>query len=166
MLTPAFQRGGVVTTVVKQLGVPPLLQPFPSIFQVLLMALSTIATILVCKTSTDAPILCQHIITRLPTSHIPLRKFDVGQLDSAGSLGSKPDSVSPLRPDSKLDTHVSTDAVCPPRSADRPTFMSPIREGPGVECGSGLPTPSLSSRFQGVIQRKDLWAAHPTPSPS
>ena len=134
-----------------------------------------------------------------PTSHIPLREFGVGQLDSAGSLGSKPDSVASLRPDSKLDTNASTDAVrpaggstspplsspgkesvfsvlpspysnqpinpiqstfsdipkTPPRSADRPMFVPPIREGPGVERGSGSPTPSSSSRFQGVIQRKE-----------
>ena len=38
MLTPAFQRGGVVATVVKRFGVLPPLQPFPSFIQVLLMS--------------------------------------------------------------------------------------------------------------------------------
>ena len=63
-----------------------------------------------------------------PTSHTPLRELGIGRSNSAGSLGSKPDSTRsirdsalPPRPDSKLDTHLSTDAV----STATPPLSSP-----------------------------------------
>ena len=138
-----------------------------------------------------------------PTSHLALHGLDIGLTDSAGSVGSKPDShrsgqgsPSHSRPDSKLDTHVSTDVVRPGDSINSPisspgkesifsalpspysnqpihpvqstfsdvsktTSRSPDRQitppkhkGPGVEPGSGPPTPSPSSRIRRATQRR------------
>ena len=43
----------------------------------------------------------------------------------------------------------------PPRSPDRRTFTPSTREGPRVEPGSGSPTLSSPSRFQGTIERRE-----------
>ena len=159
------------------------------------------------KLQTDAEpptttILGEPLVTS-PASHTPLPGLGIRRTDSAGSLGSKPDSyresASLSRPDSKPNTHASTDAIrpaggstspplsspgkesvfstlpspysnqpihptqstfsdipkTPPRSSDRPTLTPPNQKGPGVERGSGSPTPSSSSRFQGAIQGRD-----------
>ena len=160
------------------------------------------------QTDTEPPtttILGEPLVTS-PASHTPLPGFGIGRTNSAGSLGSKPDShrsqrelASLSRPDSRLDTHASTDAIrpaggstspplnspgkesvfsalpspysnqpihptqstfsdipkTPPRSSDRPTFTPPNQKGPGMEHGSGSPTPSSPSRFQGAIQGRN-----------
>lgn len=61
-----------------------------------------------------------------------------------------PQSNQPVQP---VPSTFSNVPKTPPRSPDRPAFTPPIRKGPGAESGS--PTPSLSSRFQGAIQRKE-----------
>jgi CCR4-NOT transcriptional complex subunit CAF120 len=151
------------------------------------------------QTDAEPPTLLGEPLVMSPTSHIPLDELGIGRTDSAGSLGSKQEPASLSRPDSKLDTLPSTDAIrsvggsissplsspgkesvfsalpspysnqpihpiqstfsdiprTPPRSPDRPTFTPPLRNGLGAENGSGSPTPSLSSRFQGAIQRRE-----------
>jgi len=157
------------------------------------------------QADTESSTLLGEALVTSPTSHIPLHGFGIGQTDSAGSLGSKPDShqsrqapASLSRPDSKLDTHASMDAIRPAgdsissplsspgkesvfsalpspysnqpihpvqstfsdvpgtsaKSPDRPV-TPPTRKGAGVERGPGSPSQGSSSRFQGVIQRRD-----------
>ena len=70
-----------------------------------------------------------------PTSHIALQEFAIGRTDSAGSLGSKSDSrrlrekaPSPSMPDSKLDTHASTDVIHPAGGPTGSSIGSPGKE--------------------------------------
>jgi len=79
-----------------------------------------------------------------PTSHIPPRGFGIGRTDSAGSLGSKPDShrsrqepASLSRPDSKLDSHASVDAIRPAGDSISSPLSSPGKES----VFSALPSP-------------------------
>jgi hypothetical protein len=134
------------------------------------------------QTDTEPPTFLGDTLVTSPASHDPLHE-----------------STSLSKPDSKLDTHASTDAVrpaggsispplnspgkdsvfsvlpspysnqpihpaqstfsdipkTPPRSPNLRTSTPPIRKSSGMEPGSGSPTPSSSSRFQGAIKRRE-----------
>ena len=98
------------------------------------------------QTDTELPgttILGEPFVTS-PSSHTPLPGLGIGRKDSTGSLGSKPDShrsiresASLSRPDSKLDTHASTDAIRPAGGSTSPPLSSPGKES----VFSALPSP-------------------------
>ena len=84
------------------------------------------------QVDTESSFLGEPVVTS-PTSNIALHEFGISRTDSAGSLGSKPDSrrsreeaPSPSRPDSKLDTHASKDVVHP--TGGPSSFSSPGKE--------------------------------------
>jgi CCR4-NOT transcriptional complex subunit CAF120 len=96
------------------------------------------------QTDTESSTFLGEALVTSPTSHIPLRGFDLGRTDLVGSLGSKLDShrlgqesASLSRPDSKLDTHASMDAIRPAGGSITSPLSSPGRES----VFSTLPSP-------------------------
>jgi len=110
-----------------------------------------------------------------PTSHIPLHEFGIGRASSTGSLGSKPEShrsrqepASSSRPDSKLDTHASTDAIRPAGGSTSHPFSSPGKES----VFSALPSPysnqplhPAQSTFSDIPKTPPRGHDQPVPSP-
>lgn len=116
------------------------------------------------QTDTESPTFLGEAIVTSPASHIPPREFGVGQADSAGSFGSKPDPrqskqepvvlSKPDQPIHPVQSIFSDIPKTPPRSPHRPAFIPIAPKGPGAESGSptlGSPSPPL----QGTIQRKE-----------
>ena len=95
------------------------------------------------QTDTESTTFLGEAVVTSPTSHIPLQEFGIDRDDSPGSLDSKldphqskQDSLTLSRPDSKLDTHGSTDQIHPNGSVGSP-LSSPGKES----VFSALPSP-------------------------
>lgn len=143
------------------------------------------------QTDAESSTFLGEAIATSPTSHIPLHEFGIGRADSAGSLGSKPDHpqstqkpISLSRPDSKLDTHTSTDPVRPTGGSIGSPLRSPEKEVvvpmPPLP-HSHQPIPPVQSTFSDVPKtpprnpdrlaptppvRKDLGGGSGSPAPS
>lgn len=119
------------------------------------------------KLQTDAEsstFLGEGIVTS-PTSNVPLHEFGIGQTDSAGPFGSKPDPHQPKqepdtlsRPDPKFDTRTSTDHVQPPGGS----IGSPLSP-PGKE--PVLPAPPPPHSHQPIPPVQPTFSAIPKTPP-